>query len=100
MNAEKLVQAIAMTVAGLFVTRALTLVWKKAFGHEPSIDANEDGTRVREAVLFAAISGALAALARAGASRAAKSFMARSLDPKDVEALGAFEQAQQESSAE
>ncbi|WP_108718833.1 DUF4235 domain-containing protein [Miniimonas sp. S16] len=80
MNQQKIVQTVAVMAAGFVATRVLNLVWKRVFGHKPpgTVDDEQDSS-LREIVLFAAVSGAIAALARAGATKAAVRFTDKSL---------------------
>lgn len=81
MNPVKLSQMIATALAGLVATKALDIVWKRVFGHKPTLDPDDgDGVPVREILLFAAISGVIGTLAQIYARRTATKFVAKSLD--------------------
>ncbi|GMA32753.1 DUF4235 domain-containing protein [Litorihabitans aurantiacus] len=75
---QKIVTTLAVMAAGFVATKALSLVWRKVTGHEPP--SHGDDASVRELVVFAAISGALAALARAGTTRAVTRAIAKRVD--------------------
>ncbi|MBN8881642.1 MAG: DUF4235 domain-containing protein [Salana multivorans] len=77
MNQQKIIQTIAVMAAGFAATKLLDLTWKAVTGHRPPVNGEEDGSSLREVVMFAAVSGAIAALARAFAGRAAKRFIAK-----------------------
>ena len=80
MNQQKIVQTLAVMAAGFAATKVLDLVWRKATGHRPPTVGNDDDSTLREIVVFAAVSGALAALARAGAGRAAARWSGQKLN--------------------
>lgn len=73
---QKVVTTIAVIVAGLVANKALGAAWKGVTGHEPPLDEKNDEAPIAEIVLFAAISGALVALARAYANRGAAKWLA------------------------
>lgn len=75
---QKIVTTLSVMAAGFAATKALDLLWRQVTGHrQPS---QEDDASVRELVLFAAISGALAALARAGTTKAVTRYIAKRVD--------------------
>lgn len=74
MNQQKIVQTIAVIGAGFIATKLIDVLWKQVFGHRPPTPGNEEDSPVREIVLFAAVSGAIVALARSGAARAAHKY--------------------------
>lgn len=75
---QKIVTTLAVMAAGFAATKALDLVWRTATGHRPP--SKEDDASVREIVIFAAVSGAFAALARAGTTRAVTRYLGRKVD--------------------
>ena len=75
---QKIVTTLAVMAAGFAATKALDLVWRGTTGHRPP--SHGDDASVRELVLFAAISGALAALARAGTSKAVTRAIGKRVD--------------------
>ncbi|PWD50912.1 hypothetical protein C8046_09860 [Serinibacter arcticus] len=75
---QKIVTTLAVMAAGFAATKALDLVWRRVTGHRPP--SQEDDATVRELVMFAAVSGALAALARAGTTRAVTRYIAKRAD--------------------
>lgn len=77
MNQQKIIQAVAVMGAGFVATKLLDVAWKMVTGNKPPLDDADDHAPIREIVLFAAISGALAALARTFASRQAQRFVAK-----------------------
>ena len=73
---EKVVTAVATIAAGLVANKVLSAAWKGVTGHEPPVDEKNDEAPLTELVLFAAVSGALVALARAYANRGAAKWLA------------------------
>lgn len=73
MSAQKILTTLSVLAAGFVATKALDLVWRKATGHQPP--TVDDDAPLREIVIFAAVSGALAALARSGASKATSKYL-------------------------
>lgn len=56
-------------LAGMIASKVLAKVWMKATGHETPDDPASDDISTKEIIAFAAISGALAAVAQAAANR-------------------------------
>lgn len=75
MKPEKVVHVLAVLVAGFAVSKVLDLVWQQIFGRKPPQD-DDEGVHVRELMLFAAVSGALSALARVVVARASRRLVA------------------------
>lgn len=75
---QKIITTLSVMAAGFVATKALDLLWRKATGHQPP-SKGEDAS-VREIVVFAAISGALAALARAGTTKAVTRAISKRVD--------------------
>ena len=73
---QKVVTTVAVIVAGLVANKVLGAAWKGVTGHEPPLDEKDGEAPIAEIVLFAAISGALVALARAYANRGATKWLA------------------------
>lgn len=78
LDSNKIVTTLAVMAAGFAATKALDLVWRSVTGHKPPTNDDQESS-VREIVIFAAVSGALAALARAGATKAAARYLAKRL---------------------
>lgn len=76
MDQDKIIRLLATMAAGFAATRLLDLAWRAVTGHRPPTDGDDEGTSLREVVLFAAISGAIAALVRAYASKGATRYLA------------------------
>ncbi|SNU01846.1 Protein of unknown function [Ruaniaceae bacterium KH17] len=64
-NAQKIVVAGAVALAGLVAGKVLEKGWKAVTGHAAPVDFSDDQTTISEFVIYAAVSGALLALARA-----------------------------------
>ncbi|WP_454296691.1 DUF4235 domain-containing protein [Salana multivorans] len=77
MDQDKIVRILATMAARFVATRLLDLTWRAITGHKPPVDGEEEGSSLREVVIFAAVSGAIAALARAYASRGATRYIAK-----------------------
>lgn len=73
---EKVVTAVATIAAGLVANKVLGVAWKGITGHEPPMDEKDGDLPVAEVVIFAAVSGALVALARVYANRGAAKWLA------------------------
>ncbi len=73
---NKVITTVATILAGLVANKVLGAAWKGVTGHEPPLDENDDEFPLAEIVLFAAISGALVALARSYANRGANKWLA------------------------
>lgn len=71
MNAQKLLTAGAVAVAGIIAGKVLEKGWKLVTGHEAPIDFDDDETTIPEFVIYAAVSGAVLAIARAATQRQA-----------------------------
>lgn len=80
MNQQKIIQAVAVMGAGFIATKVLDIVWKLVTGNKPPLDDGHDHAPIREIVLFAALSGAFAALARTFASRQAQKYVEKRTD--------------------
>ena len=78
MTTQKIVTTLSVMAAGFAATKALDLLWRQVTGHRPP--AQDEDSSVRELVLFAAVSGALAALARAGTTKAVGRYIAKRAD--------------------
>lgn len=74
MNAttQKLVTAGTVALAGLVAAKVLEKGWKLVTGHEAPIDFDDDRTSVSEFVIYAAVSGAILAVARAATQKQTK----------------------------
>lgn len=72
---ERVVRTVATLAAGLVTSKVLKVVWKKVTGHEPPEDEKDQDLPLAEIVIFAAISGALVALARTYADRGATKWL-------------------------
>jgi len=69
-NPKKLIATGVTLIAGLVATKALSLAWKGVTGHEPPKAIDDDGEiSIAEVVVFAAMSGAVAAFIRAFVTR-------------------------------
>lgn len=77
-STQKIVMTLSVMAAGFAATKVLDLIWRSATGHRPP--SHDDDAPVRELVLFAAVSGALAALARAGTTKAVTRYIAKKAD--------------------
>lgn len=75
----KIVSTGTALLAGLAATKVLDLGWKVVTGHEPPKDDGQAG--LREAIVFAAVSGAVAAAARHFAMRGATKWYGGPLEP-------------------
>lgn len=73
---DKVITAVATIVAGLVANKVLSAAWKGVTGHEPPVDEKDGDFPLAEIVIFAAISGAIVALARAYANRGAAKWLA------------------------
>lgn len=73
---ERVVTLVASIGAGLVTSKVLSLAWKGITGHEPPEDEKDAEAPIAEIVLFAAVSGALVALARTYANRGAAKWLA------------------------
>lgn len=78
LNAEKLLTAGAVALAGLVAGKVLEKGWKIVTGHEAPIDFDDDQTTISEFVIYAALSGAVLAVARAATQTRARK-MVRSI---------------------
>lgn len=67
----KIVSAGSLIVVGIAANKALDLGWKAATGHAPPQEEDDPSGSLREAILFAAISGATVAIVRRLALRGA-----------------------------
>lgn len=84
MNPNKLIAAGVTFAAGLIATKALSLAWKGVTGHEPPKAIDDDGEiSVAEIVVFAAVSGAVAAFIRAYVTRGTAKWLSDSPIPKN-----------------
>lgn len=75
-----LAKVSGLIVAGLvgwIAQKALGAAWKAAFGHQPPKPEDKDDSRLGEIVAAAAVTGAVAALARVLATRGTAKFAAR-----------------------
>jgi len=79
---ERIVSTVAAIAAGLVANQALKLVWKGITGHTPPDDEKDADAPIPEIVIFAAVSGALVALARTYANRGAHKWLASGAVPK------------------
>lgn len=70
-NAWTVLRLVAMLAAGYLVEQIVTNGWKAAVGHKPPTDPEDIDAHAGEVVLYAALSGALIALARVLAIRGA-----------------------------
>lgn len=77
MNAQKLLTAGAVALAGLVAGKILEKGWKAVTGHEAPIDFDDDQTTIPEFVIYAAVSGAVLAIARAATQRQATKMITR-----------------------
>lgn len=76
-NAEKLLTAGAVALAGLVAGKVLEKGWSLVTGHDAPIDFDDGETTISEFVIYAAVSGAVLALARAATqNRTKKMFVA------------------------
>lgn len=75
MDSEKIARTVATLAAGFVVTKLIDQAWRRATGHAPPV-ADDQDVNLRQIFLYAAITGGLAALARAGAARAATKWVA------------------------
>ena len=73
-----LMSMVAVLGAAAVVKKALQTSWKTATGKNPPANPADPDVEVREAVLWAAISGALIGLARMFAARRAANYYAKS----------------------
>lgn len=76
MNNQKIITSLTVLAAGFVATKALDLVWKAVTGNKPP-SMDDDDVPLRQIVMFAAASGAIAALARSGATRATTKYIAK-----------------------
>lgn len=79
---QKVVSTLAILATGFVATRVLNALWSKVFGHQPP--QKDDDAPLKELVLFAAISGVVAALARRGATTVAAKMLPSSELPDDM----------------
>ena len=73
-----LMSMVAVLGAAAVAKKALQTSWKTATGKNPPANPADPDVEVREAVLWAAISGALIGLARMFAARRAANYYAKS----------------------
>lgn len=70
MNPQKLITTALTLATGLVATKAISLAWKGVTGHEPPKAIDDDGEiSIAEVVIFAAVSGAVAAFLRSYVAR-------------------------------
>lgn len=79
---ERVVSTVAAVAAGLIANQGLKLLWKGITGHTPPDDEKDSDAPIAEIVIFAAVSGALVALARTYANRGAHKWLASGTVPK------------------
>jgi hypothetical protein len=73
---RKIVTAVAAILAGMAANRILSSSWTAATGRPAPTDAEHPDTDLKEAILFAVVSGAIVALARLVAVRGATKYVA------------------------
>lgn len=73
MNPQKLISTALVMGAGLAATKVLSLAWRGVTGHEPpkEFDSEDGEVGLGEVIVFAAVSGALAALVKVYATKGA-----------------------------
>lgn len=67
----RIVSTVAALLAGLVANKLVAASWRAATGHAAPTDPDEPDVDLREALVFAVVSGALIALARLVAVRGA-----------------------------
>ncbi|RZS62793.1 uncharacterized protein DUF4235 [Xylanimonas ulmi] len=72
------VGTMALTLAaGWLAQRAVGMIWAKSTGHAAPKDPDDESVTIVQAVTFAAVSGAVAVLARRLAHQGARRYVAR-----------------------
>jgi hypothetical protein len=71
----RMVSTVAALLAGLAANKLVARSWRAATGHPAPTDPDQPDVDLREALLFAVISGALIALARLVAVRGTHKFL-------------------------
>ncbi len=74
---EKLMTAGAVALAGLVAGKVLEKGWKLVTGHEAPVDFDDGETSIPEFVIYAAVSGAILAVARASVQKGTKRYLGR-----------------------
>jgi hypothetical protein len=72
---------IAAVIAAAFAKKGLSASWRLATGKKPPTNPANPDTDIKEAVLWAAVSGMIFAITRMLATRRAASYMRRSKAP-------------------
>ncbi len=75
------IAAVAAIIAAAFARQGLSASWRVATGKKPPTNPSNPDTDVKEALLWAALSGMVFAISRTLATRRAASYMARSKAP-------------------
>ncbi len=78
----RIVTSVAALVAGLAVNKLISTSWKAATGRAAPTDPEHPDLDLREAVVFAVVSGALIALARLAAVRGAQKYVVGRLEKR------------------
>jgi hypothetical protein len=82
-NTQKLLTTALTLASGLVATKAIALAWKGVTGHAPPKAIDDDGEiSIAEVVIFAAVSGAVAAFLRAYLTRGTAKWLSSSDIPK------------------
>ncbi|GAA2518343.1 DUF4235 domain-containing protein [Rarobacter incanus] len=80
----RIVTSVAALAAGWLAQKILVSAWKAITGNDAPQDPDDDSATLVGVVGFAAATGAVAALARALASRSVKSVAARSAQRRGI----------------
>ncbi|AEG45512.1 DUF4235 domain-containing protein [Isoptericola variabilis] len=75
--AEKVGTVVVAAAAAWAVQKGIVKIWEKTTGRPAPLDLDDDSVGITEAVLFAAVTGALAVFARRYARRGARSALVR-----------------------
>jgi len=82
-NTQKLITTTLTLASGLLATKAIALAWRGVTGHTPPKGIDDDGEiSIAEVVIFAAVSGAVAALLRAYVTRGTAKWLGSTDIPK------------------
>jgi hypothetical protein len=75
--AEKVGTVVLAAAAAWVVRKGIVTIWERSTGRPAPLDLDDDSVGITEAVLFAAVTGALAVFARRYARRGTHSAFAR-----------------------